>query len=180
MAVTAFSYLVDWDQLMDAKKNGRLIEAFIQALENKQPWLEAYSSPNWNSNWHQYVEGEDAYEQLRKHLRPEITTKLDQLAKAFWWKLEDIAINDLGCDPESEEHAQQFSINANPSTVEYLLSLWSQVNPNELIQVFDQSVNVPANSYITSGAAFISRVLMWISLLNAASAKKRGIVVTIA
>jgi hypothetical protein len=176
------SFIVDWPKFVSEWKTrpdyASVNGFYWDAMEEPKPWIAHHRL--WTDSPTTQMHASEVYEELRPHLDKASRRAFDKLFGAFFWWNEaagKFAIafhNDLGKGANPEV----FAITMKPATVEKHLALWDEGAFDRLRAPFKAEFP-EGNERIENFGVFKKYVKMWVSLLQKAASKHRGVVVSV-
>jgi hypothetical protein len=177
MSVDTHAYLVEWETLVEAKRQEHLGEAVREALENEAAWLVSHDDPDWQESFKAAIAAGDRYEEIRAHLGTETRSNCDKVFGVFFWNLDGPGQDDLGV---SEDDRELLSVVLSPQTVAALDAAGSAIPREELRAAFREHARPDPEWYCGDADGFVAYVEQWLRLVASASGTGRGVILSIA
>jgi hypothetical protein len=180
MGVQVSAYLVDWDKLVEHWKRKKTVPAwFFRLIEDKERWVEEYCPDNWIESWRAAVEAWLFYETAREEMSPIAREPFDKFFRAFLASDEKYKMRARELAPKRTQNGM-LEMTMSPATVKEYYTLGSSLPLEQLRPLFEEHAEVgdPANAHISDFDCFKRYIGQWIRLLEEASKKNKGIVVS--
>lgn len=165
---------VDWREAVRRKTEGTLASTFVEAADQEEPWIDN------DTGWDMYSAilftyvGE-AYDSFRKKLSDENRSRADSLMNALIWDGPFGHLQDLGEGLPGD----LFAITIAPETAASLVELAAQIDFEEFKVAFENRCSAEIKETISRYETdVVSYVQDWVSVLEAASQRGRGVIIS--
>lgn len=175
VGIAAEVYLVTWECFVEQWATQPKVQFWRRATEEEPDWLERYAPRSWQDSWRVALGVGAIYEQVRSGLSLEQRSQMD----AFYEALFAGDGTRCQCDLEGVRVSQRgvMAVALSPASVLRLRQL-GRTLPLEALRIAVGEVLTPG-SLIETFDEFVDYWRQWARLLNRASHKKLGIVVSL-
>lgn len=176
MSVNAYAVLVEWEKLVEVRRQERIGEAISEAFQSKAAWLVDHDDPDWQDSFKAAIAAGDIYEDIRAHLLPDTRSNCDKVFRVFFWDLNGYGQDDLGI---SEDDRELLTVVLSPQTAAGLDAAGSAISREELRLAFREHARPDPEWYCGNADSFMAYVEQWFRLVSSASGTGRGIILSI-